>query len=71
MRAAPLVSTLLVKQKRGQVAASAQDRLALVEAATEGIDGLEASALEIERLIRDRRPEIEFVPDWPWSAGSV
>ncbi len=36
-------------QKRGQVVASARDRLALVEAATEGIDGVEASALEIER----------------------
>src|SRR5499426_414419 len=30
-----------------------------------------AMALEIERLIRDRRPEIELAPDWPWSAGSA
>jgi predicted dehydrogenase len=30
-----------------------------------------AMALEIERLIRDRRPEIELTLDWPWSAGSV
>ena len=36
-------------QKRGQVAACAADRLAMVEAAVEGIDGLEASALEVER----------------------
>lgn len=36
-------------QKRGRVVASAADRLALVEAAVEGVDGLEASAVEIER----------------------
>jgi nicotinate-nucleotide adenylyltransferase len=36
-------------QKRDQVVASAVDRLALVEAAVEGIEGVEASALEIER----------------------
>jgi nicotinate-nucleotide adenylyltransferase len=36
-------------QKRGRVAASAGDRLALVEAAVDGIDGVEASAIEIER----------------------
>lgn len=36
-------------QKRGRVAASAPDRLALVEAAVGGIDGLEASAIEVER----------------------
>ena len=36
-------------QKRGRVVASADDRLALVEAAVDGIDGVEASALEIER----------------------
>lgn len=36
-------------QKRGGVVASAEDRLALVSAAIAGIDGLEASALEIER----------------------
>ena len=36
-------------QKRGGVVASASDRLALVAAATDEVDGLEASALEIER----------------------
>ena len=36
-------------QKRGTVVAPASDRLAMVQAAIEGIDGLEASALEIER----------------------
>jgi len=36
-------------QKRDQVVASAVDRLALVAAAVEGIEGVEASALEIER----------------------
>lgn len=36
-------------QKRGQVAAAAADRLAMVRAAVEGIDGLEASALEVDR----------------------
>jgi nicotinate-nucleotide adenylyltransferase len=36
-------------QKRGQVIASADDRLAMVIAAVEGIDGVEASAIEIER----------------------
>ena len=36
-------------QKRGRVVASAQDRLALVAAAVEGIDALEASAIEVER----------------------
>jgi len=36
-------------QKRGRVVASGPDRLALVEAAVEGIEGIEASALEIER----------------------
>ena len=36
-------------QKRGGVVASAADRLALVEAATAGIAGIEASAIEIER----------------------
>jgi nicotinate-nucleotide adenylyltransferase len=36
-------------QKRGQVVARASDRLALVEAAIEGIAGLEASAVEMER----------------------
>lgn len=35
-------------QKRGSVVASAADRLALVEVALEEIDGLEASAVEIE-----------------------
>ena len=36
-------------QKRGRVVASAADRLALVEIAVRGIQGLEASALEVER----------------------
>jgi nicotinate-nucleotide adenylyltransferase len=36
-------------QKRGLVIASAHDRLSLVEAAVDGIEGVEASALEIER----------------------
>jgi nicotinate-nucleotide adenylyltransferase len=36
-------------QKRGNVAASAADRLALVEAAVEDVDGLEACAIEVER----------------------
>jgi nicotinate-nucleotide adenylyltransferase len=36
-------------QKRGRVVASAHDRLALVEAAVDGIDGVEASAVEVER----------------------
>ena len=36
-------------QKRGRVVASAADRLALVDAAVDGIEGVEASALEIER----------------------
>lgn len=36
-------------QKRGRVVASAADRLALVEAAVGGIDGLVASAVEVER----------------------
>lgn len=36
-------------QKRGDVVAPAADRLALVEAAVEGLDGVEASAIEIER----------------------
>lgn len=35
-------------QKRGRVVASAEDRLALVQAAVEGIDGVEASAVEVE-----------------------
>lgn len=36
-------------QKRGQVVASAADRLAVVEAAVAGIDGLEASDIEVAR----------------------
>src|SRR3974390_1121299 len=36
-------------QKRGRVVASARDRLMLVEAAFEDVEGVEASALEIER----------------------
>jgi nicotinate-nucleotide adenylyltransferase len=36
-------------QKRGKVVASAADRLALVAAAVEGVEGVEASAIEIER----------------------
>lgn len=36
-------------QKRGRVAAAAADRLALVEAAAEGVEGVEACAIEVER----------------------
>ncbi|MFM8303025.1 MAG: nicotinate-nucleotide adenylyltransferase [Actinomycetota bacterium] len=36
-------------QKRGRVVASAQDRLALARAAAEGVAGLEASAVEVDR----------------------
>jgi nicotinate-nucleotide adenylyltransferase len=36
-------------QKRGNVVAPAADRLALVTAAVDGVDGVEASAIEIER----------------------
>jgi nicotinate-nucleotide adenylyltransferase len=36
-------------QKRGQVVASATDRLRMVQAAVEGIPGLEASAVEVDR----------------------
>ena len=36
-------------QKRGRVVAPATERLALVELAIEGIDGVEASAIEVER----------------------
>ncbi|HYH49933.1 MAG TPA: nicotinate-nucleotide adenylyltransferase, partial [Acidimicrobiia bacterium] len=36
-------------QKRGSVTAPARDRLALVEAAVEGIAGLEVSPIELER----------------------
>ena len=36
-------------QKRGTVAAPAADRLAMVRAAVDGIDGLEVSPLEVER----------------------
>jgi nicotinate-nucleotide adenylyltransferase len=36
-------------QKRGRVVASANDRLALVEAAVSEVDGIEASAVEVER----------------------
>ncbi len=36
-------------QKRGQVVASAAQRLMLVEAAVDGVEGVEASAIEIER----------------------
>src|SRR4051795_6836930 len=36
-------------QKRGKVVASAADRLALVAAAVEGIEGVEGSAIEVER----------------------
>jgi nicotinate-nucleotide adenylyltransferase len=36
-------------QKRGMVVATAGQRLELVEAAVEGIEGVEASAIEIER----------------------
>jgi nicotinate-nucleotide adenylyltransferase len=36
-------------QKRGRVVASPQDRLALARAAAFGVDGVEASAIEVER----------------------
>ncbi|MFI5054118.1 MAG: nicotinate-nucleotide adenylyltransferase [Acidimicrobiia bacterium] len=36
-------------QKRGKVVADARQRLMLVEAAVEGVEGVEASAIEIER----------------------
>jgi nicotinate-nucleotide adenylyltransferase len=36
-------------QKRGRVVASAADRLMLVQAAVDDVEGLEASAIEIER----------------------
>ncbi|MBM3660527.1 MAG: nicotinate (nicotinamide) nucleotide adenylyltransferase [Actinobacteria bacterium] len=36
-------------QKRGRVEASARDRLALTEVAVVGIDGVEASAVEVDR----------------------
>jgi nicotinate-nucleotide adenylyltransferase len=36
-------------QKRGRVIASAADRLALVEAAVDGVDGVEPCAIEVER----------------------
>ena len=36
-------------QKRGQVVASARDRLALAEAAVADVDGIEASAVEVDR----------------------
>jgi nicotinate-nucleotide adenylyltransferase len=36
-------------QKRGKVVASAEHRLQLVQAAVDGIEGVEASAIEIER----------------------
>lgn len=36
-------------QKRGRVVASAGDRLALARAAVAGVDGVEASAVEVER----------------------
>src|SRR4051794_29479862 len=36
-------------QKRGMVVAPAADRLALVEAAVDGVEGVEASAIEMER----------------------
>jgi nicotinate-nucleotide adenylyltransferase len=36
-------------QKEGTVVASAQDRLAMAQAAVEGLDGIEVSAIEVER----------------------
>jgi nicotinate-nucleotide adenylyltransferase len=36
-------------QKRGKVVASARDRLMLVEAAVDGVTGVEASAIEVDR----------------------
>ena len=52
--AVPLDRVLLVVagdpwQKRGRVVASATERLALVELAIEDIEGVEASAVEVER----------------------
>jgi nicotinate-nucleotide adenylyltransferase len=52
--AVPLDRVLLVVagdpwQKRGRVVAPATERLALVELAIEGIEGVEASAVEVER----------------------
>jgi nicotinate-nucleotide adenylyltransferase len=52
--AVPLDRVLLVVagdpwQKRGRVVASASERLDLVQLAVEGIDGVEASAVEVER----------------------
>ncbi|MFI5046128.1 MAG: nicotinate-nucleotide adenylyltransferase [Acidimicrobiia bacterium] len=37
-------------QKRGSVVASAADRLALARLAVDGVEGVEASALEVDRL---------------------
>lgn len=36
-------------QKQGEVVATASDRLAMVSVAVDGVDGLEVSALEVER----------------------
>ena len=36
-------------QKRGKVVASARERLMLVEAAVEGVHGVDASSIEVER----------------------
>ncbi|GMU77470.1 MAG: putative nicotinate-nucleotide adenylyltransferase [Acidimicrobiia bacterium] len=36
-------------QKRGRVVASAEDRLALVRVAVDGVDGVEVSSVEVER----------------------
>ena len=36
-------------QKRGHVVAAAEDRLALARAAVEGVDGVEASSVEVDR----------------------
>jgi nicotinate-nucleotide adenylyltransferase len=58
-------------QKQGRRLAPAQDRLDMVAAAVEGIDGLEASAIEIERggttytadtlrTLAERHPEAEL-----------
>ena len=38
-------------QKRGKVVASARDRLMLAEAAVDGVEGVEASAIEVERHV--------------------
>src|SRR5262249_56855648 len=43
-------------QKQGEVVATAADRLAMVAAAAADVDGVEASAIEIER----REPSVSY-----------